>query len=177
VSPVTVPTGPDSYIHSMARTNPSPCECRQCRNGNCVLAELAAQAARDLCKVFTPDTLPEGTVLFREGEESGGVFIVCRGAARVYVGDLNHASFTLHACGPGEALGLSAVISEHPYEVSAQLTVHSRLMFIPAKDFRRWLLKNPQGSMRVVEFLSDQVHAAYERVRSFQTRRTYERAN
>ena len=142
-----------------------------------MLAQLAAQAARELGKVFTPDTLPEGTILFREGEESGGVFILCRGAARIYVGDSDHACLTLHACGPGEALGLSAVLSDHPYEVSAELTARSRLIFIPAKDFRRWLQKTPEGSMRVVNFLSEQVHAAYERVRSFQTRRTYERAN
>lgn len=161
----------------MARANPYLYECRQCRNGNCVLAQLAAQAARDLSKIFTPDTLPEGTILFREGEESGGVFILCRGEARIYIGDSTHASVTLHTCGPGEAMGLSAVLSDHPYEVSAELTEHSRLMFIPARDFRRWLQKNHEGSMRVVEFLSDQVHAAYERVRSFQTRRAYEHTN
>lgn len=115
--------------------------------------------------------------MFREGEESGGVFILCRGEARIYIGDSTHASVTLHTCGPGEAMGLSAVLSDHPYEVSAELTEHSRLMFIPARDFRRWLQKNHEGSMRVVEFLSDQVHAAYERVRSFQTRRAYEHTN
>ena len=83
----------------------------------------------------------------------------------------------LHAVGPGEALGLSAVLSDHPYEVSAELTARSRLMFIPAKDFRHWLQKNPTGSMRVVEFLSNQVHAAYEHVRAFQTRRACDRSN
>jgi len=142
-----------------------------------VLAELGAQAARDLAKVFTPDTLPQDTILFREGEESSGIFILCRGAARIYLGDANHASVTLHSCRPGEVLGLSAVLSEHPYEVSAALTMRSRLLFIPARDFRRWLQKNPEGSMRVVQFLSEQVHAAYDRVRSFQLRRTYEHAN
>ncbi|MBV9086029.1 MAG: cyclic nucleotide-binding domain-containing protein [Acidobacteriaceae bacterium] len=142
-----------------------------------MLAQLGAQAARDLSKVFTPDTLPEGSLLFREGEESTGVFILCRGAARIYVGDPNQASLTLHTSGAGETLGLSAVLAEHPYEVSAELTTRSRLMFIPARDFRRWLQKNPEGSMRVVQFLSEQVHAAYERVRSFQTRRSYERTN
>jgi CRP-like cAMP-binding protein len=160
----------------MARTNPTVCDCKQCRNGNCVLAELGAQAARDLAKVFTPDTLPQDTVLFHEGEDSSGVFILCRGAARIYLGN-DHASVTLHSSGPGEALGLSAVLSDQPYEVSAALTMRSRLLFIPAKDFRRWLQKNPEGSMRVVQFLSEQVHAAYERVRSFQMRRTYEHAN
>jgi CRP/FNR family transcriptional regulator len=161
----------------MARANPFLDECRECRNGNCVLAQLAVQAARDLSKIFTPDTLPEGTTLFREGEESGGVFILCRGEARIYIGDSAHTAVTLHTCGPGEVMGLSAVLSDHPYEVSAELTQRSRLMFIPARDFRRWLQKDPQGSMRVVEFLSNQVHAAYERVRSFQTRRPYERTN
>ena len=60
------------------------------------------------------------TVLFREGHMARGIFLVCEGKVRLSVSSASGRKMTVRVAGPGEVLGLSAVFSGSPYEVSAE---------------------------------------------------------
>ena len=67
---------------------------------------------------------------------------------------------------PGEVLGLGATLSGNAYEVTAELLDTAQVVFVKRKDLLKFLRDNPLICMEVVRRLSDDLHGAYERVRS-----------
>lgn len=72
----------------------------------------------------------------------------------------------LRIAGPGEILGLGATLSGTAYEVTAELLDTSQVVFVKRKDLLRFLRDHREACMMVVQMLSQDLHAAYERVRS-----------
>jgi CRP/FNR family transcriptional regulator len=72
----------------------------------------------------------------------------------------------LRVAGPGEVLGLGATLSGNTYEVTAELLDTAQVVFVKRKDLLKFLRDNPLICMEVVRSLSDDLHGAYERVRS-----------
>ena len=127
---------------------------------------LPAHALRQLSGIYSPHDYPSGAVLFQEGEPASGIFLLCRGAVKLSVGSSHGDNLLLRSAGPGEILGLSATLTGQGHEVTAETTVPSRLAFIKRKDFLRYLREHSDVCIQVVESLSNDVHAAYERVRT-----------
>lgn len=122
-------------------------------------------AARQIAGTYGAHDYPSGAILFQEGEPADGIFLVCRGAVKLSVGSSHGDTLLLRSAGPGEILGLSATLTGQGHEVTAETTTPARLVFIKRKDFLRYLREHTDVCMRVVESLSNDVHAAYERVR------------
>ena len=72
----------------------------------------------------------------------------------------------LRIAGPGEVLGLGSTLSGEAYEVTAELLESAQVVFIKRKELLKFLHDNPAICMEVVRRLSDDLHGAYERVRS-----------
>ena len=115
---------------------------------------------------------PKGSVLFSEGRPSRGIFVLCDGRAKLSICSETGKRLMLRVAGPGEVLGLGAVMSGTPYEISAELLDTSQVMFIRRKDLMKFLREHRDLSIRVVQMLSQDLHAAYERVRSIGLART-----
>jgi len=131
-----------------------------------VLARLPAHALRQLCDHHSIHDYPSGAVLFQEGEPAEGIFLVCSGAVKLSVGSSHGDSLLLRSAGPGEILGLSSALTGQGYEVTAQTTTASEVAFIRRKDFLRYLREHGDVCLHVVESLSNDVQAAYDRVRT-----------
>ena len=126
---------------------------------------LPTQAVRQLSAMHSPHDYPGGAVLFQEGEPADGIFLLCGGAVKVSVCSSRGDTLLLRSAGPGEILGLSATLIGQGHEVTAETTIPSRLVFIPRKEFLRYLQEHSDICMQVVQSLSNDVHAAYGRVR------------
>lgn len=126
---------------------------------------LPPQALRQLTAMHSPHDFSSGTVLFQEGEPADGIFLLCGGAVKLSVGSSHGDTLLLRSAGPGEILGLSATLTGQGHEVTAETTIPSRLVFIQRKVFLRYLQEHSDICMQVVQSLSNDVHAAYSRVR------------
>jgi len=129
------------------------------------LSGLPAQALRQIAGIHSAHEYPSGALLFQEGEPADGIFLLYRGAVKLSVGSSHGDSLLLRSAGPGEILGLSATLTGQEHEVTAETTTPAQLAFIRRKDFLRYLREHSEVCLRVVESLSNDVHAAYERVR------------
>ena len=56
---------------------------------------------------------PRGNVLFREGEAAGEIFLVCSGKVKSTATSIEGRSAILRLSGPGDVLGMSAVLGRH----------------------------------------------------------------
>jgi CRP/FNR family cyclic AMP-dependent transcriptional regulator len=105
-------------------------------------------------------------VLFAEGRPVRGIYILCDGRAKLSIGGETGKRLTLRIAGPGEILGLGAVLSNTPYEVTAEVLDDSQVVFVRRKDLVKFLREHKTVCMQIVNMLSQDLHGAYERVRN-----------
>ena len=106
------------------------------------------------------------TILFAEGRPVRGIYLLCDGRAKLSICSDGGRRLTLRIAGPGEVLGLGAALSNTPYEITAELLDSSQIVFIRRKELMKFLRQHPEICMQVVRMLSQDLHGAYERVRS-----------
>jgi len=107
-----------------------------------------------------------GTVLFREGSPCRGVLVLCEGRARLSVCSESGSRLTLRIAGPGEILGLSACLADSAHEMTAELLDSTRVALVRRKDLMEFLHDHREACMKVVSLLSQDLHRAYDRVRT-----------
>lgn len=131
-----------------------------------LFCDLPADALRAFDSVKSLTQQPRGTVLFREGSVSRGIFVVCEGRVKLSVCSESGKHLTLRIAGPGEVLGLSASLSAGPYEVTAETMDAVRVAVVKRKDLLHFLRDHREACLQVVNLLSQDLHVAYDRVRS-----------
>jgi CRP/FNR family transcriptional regulator len=125
---------------------------------------IDALQAFDTVKIASTES--RGTILFSEGRPSKGIYILCEGRAKLTICSETGKRLMLRIAGPGEVLGLGATMAGTPYEVSAELLDSSQVVHIKRKELLRFLRDHREVCMMVVNMLSQDLHGAYERVRS-----------
>ena len=130
------------------------------------MCDMPAEALKAFDEIKLLASYPRGALLFAEGRPVRGIFILCDGRAKLSICAENGKRLTLRIAGPGEVLGLGAALSNTPYEVTAELLDSARVVFVRRKELVKFLREHPAVSMQVVRLLSQDLHGAYERVRS-----------
>lgn len=137
-----------------------------------LFCDLPADALEAFDAVKSLIQYPRGTVLFREGSSARGIFVLCNGRAKLSVCSEGGKYLTLRVAGPGEVLGLSASLSGGPYEVTAETLDNAQVAMVKRKDLLRFLRDHREACLQVVNLLSQDLHTAYDRVRSIGLGRT-----
>jgi CRP/FNR family cyclic AMP-dependent transcriptional regulator len=137
----------------------------------------AIRKDRQFCNLSTDsvsslDTLkftsfyPKGSVLFVEGEDPRGVFILCNGRAKLTTSSSEGKTLIVSIAEPGEILGVSASILGTPCEVSAETIEPTQVNFIRREDFLRFIASHPDAAMHAAQALSAKYQAAQREIRS-----------
>jgi len=131
-----------------------------------IFCDMPAESLQVFDAIKTTGSFPRNTVLFSEGKPARGIFVLCDGRAKLSICAENGRRLSLRIAGPGEILGLGAALSNTPYEITAELLDASQVVFIRRKELVKFLKDHPDVCMQVVRMLSQDLHGAYERVRS-----------
>jgi CRP-like cAMP-binding protein len=107
-----------------------------------------------------------GTVLFREGEEPRGVFVMHEGIVDLLFSARNGNTKPLRIAEPGQILGLSCVVGARVHDCSATARTPCLAGFIERDVFLRALDENPAIWFNVLRLLSTDVNAVYEDMRA-----------
>ncbi len=115
-------------------------DCMACklRNSNffCALSQAPIKA---LDALKHTSSYPEGAMVFMEGQAARGVYLVCQGRAKLMTTNSEGKSLILKIAQPGDVLGMHAVVSGKPYEITAETLQPCQLAFISARDFLHFL--------------------------------------
>jgi len=155
-------------MESIAHHSCFRCEMRPDRT----FCDLPPDALQAFDQIKELSNLSRGDTLFAEGRPSRGVFLLCQGRAKLSVCSESGKRLILRVAGPGEVLGLSATMSGEPYEVTAELLDDAQVAFVRRKDLLKFLKENQDACMQVVHLLSDDLHTAFDRVRTVGLMRT-----
>jgi CRP/FNR family transcriptional regulator len=128
--------------------------------------DMPAESLRAFDEIKSVGLYRRNTVLFAEGRPARGIYILCDGRAKLSICSDTGRRLALRVAGPGEVLGLGAVLSNTPYEITAELLDSSQVVFIRRKELLKFLREHTAVCMQVVCMLSQDLHGAYERVRT-----------
>ena len=86
-----------------------------------LFCNLSLQAGQRLNDVKSTAVYPKGAMLFIEGQQPRGVFVLCSGKVKLSTTSREGKTIITKISDGGDVLGLNAVISNHPYEVTAEM--------------------------------------------------------
>jgi CRP/FNR family transcriptional regulator, cyclic AMP receptor protein len=134
--------------------------------------DLPSAALQDFDSLKSVGSFPRGTTLFREGQPPRGIFVLCGGRAKLSVCAESGKRLTVRVAGPGEVLGLSAALTGTPYEMTAELLDDATITTLGRKALLQFLHGHREACLQVVNLLSQDLHLAYDQVRSVGLGRT-----
>lgn len=141
--------------------------CTACtRSAEQLFCNMSAEAMKTLDAIKFTSVYPKGSILFVDGEEPRGVFILCSGRAKLTTSSAEGRTLIVKIAEPGEVLGASATVLGRPYEVSAETLEPSQLNFIKRDDFLRFLNAHTEACMHTAQQLSEKYQAAQREIRS-----------
>jgi CRP/FNR family transcriptional regulator, cyclic AMP receptor protein len=130
-----------------------------------LFCNLASGALAGLDAISSTSIYPKGAILFVEGQNPRGVFVICNGRVKLSASSSSGKSVILRIADPGEIVGLPGTISGKPYEVTAEAIEPIQANFIPRTPFLEFLRTHGEVALRVAEALSDIYYATYREVR------------
>jgi len=141
--------------------------CSECRvRAERLFCNMTTATVTALDSVKFTGLYPKGSLLFVEGEDPRGVFILCSGRAKLTTSSTEGKTLIVKIAEPGEVLGASATILGKPYEVSAETIEPSQLNFIKRDDFLKFLGSHADACMHTAQQLSEKYHSAQREIRS-----------
>jgi len=141
--------------------------CRSCTiRADGFFCNLGAPALKAFEAIKYTTAYPEGAVLFGEGQDPRGVFVICKGRVKLSMTSSEGKTLILRIASPGEILGLNATVSARPYELTAETLYPCQVNFVKREDFLHFLREQGEACMHAAEQLSHNYHTACEQIRT-----------
>lgn len=130
-----------------------------------LFCDLPQGALAGLDLISSSATFPKGAVLFVEGQEPRGAFIICNGRVKLSANSADGKSLILRIADPGEVVGLPSTISGRPYELTAEALEPVQVNFIPRHEFLQYLREHGEAALRTAEMLCHIYHATHQEIK------------
>ena len=131
-----------------------------------LFCNLSLLALQKLNEIKSTATYPKSAMLFIEGQQPRGVFVLCTGKAKLSTSASDGKTIITKVSEAGDVLGLNATISNRPYEVTAEMLEPGQANFIPRDALLQFLREHGEVALRVAEQLSRNYYSAYEEIRT-----------
>src|SRR5689334_14239497 len=131
-------------------TNHKGLECDLCpAKAGCFFTELKGAASQEFRDSRIANRYRKRQVVFYEGHQPHGVFLVCAGRVKVYKADGRGHQLTVRIAGAGSILGYRALLAGESYAATAEALDEASLAYIDEPRFRAFLEKNPAVAARM----------------------------
>ena len=127
--------------------------------------DLPQNVLATLDDISSAATYPRNAVLFVEGQEPRGVFVICNGRVKLSTNSADGKSIIVRVAEAGELLGLPGTISGKPYELTAEALEPLQTNFIRRDAFLKFLREHAEAAVRVAEMLDHIYYATLTEVR------------
>jgi CRP/FNR family cyclic AMP-dependent transcriptional regulator len=134
--------------------------------GQHLFCNLSLQAAQRLNEIKSTAVYPKSAMLFIEGQQSRGVFILCSGKVKLSTTSREGKTIITKIAEAGDVLGLNAVVSGVPYEVTAEMMEPGQANFVPREPLMLLLKEHSEVAVKIAQQLSRNYYTAYEEIRT-----------
>ncbi len=140
-----------------------------------LFATLTDQQCKSLAASCHASSCPKGTLLFSEGSEAAGIYIMLSGRVKIFRAAPDGREAVLHVFGPGEPLGEVAVFQGGKYPASAECVETGKALFLPRKALREAISKDPGLAFNMLAALSSRLRAFVAKVETLTLMETPQR--
>ena len=119
-----------------------------------------------LSDIATIESCPAGRVLFHDGEEPRGIYILQSGQVDLIYSSRNGHTKPLRVATEGQILGVGDVVARRSHDCTATCRTNADVGFIPRDEFLRAVDTNPAVWFRVLQLLSEDVNSCYDCMRT-----------
>ena len=134
-----------------------------------MITELATRRQSPYASLTEHETLqhrPAGTILFNEGDQPRGIYLIHSGVIEMLMRARNGEWKQIRTASAGEILALESVVARRPHDAVARAITSCELGFIERESFLRVLEESPAIWFSVLRLLSQGVNASYDSLRN-----------
>ncbi|HUO72664.1 MAG TPA: Crp/Fnr family transcriptional regulator [Solirubrobacteraceae bacterium] len=102
----------------------------------------------------------QGEMVFREGDDAGGVMAIVSGRMKVSVAGVGGREVVLQFPGPGDLVGELSPIFRRPRSASVVAMGDVEVIAIPAEGFRRFIADRPRVAMLILDHVASLLSVA-----------------
>lgn len=115
---------------------------------------LPQDQLRDLTQIAVDKHFKKGQIIFSEGDEADGFYVVVQGLVKIFKLSVEGKEQILHIFEPGEPFGEVPVFTGQHFPAHAEAISRSRLLFFPREAFTGLVEKNPSLALNMLALLS-----------------------
>ena len=115
---------------------------------------------RALSAHATPVDCGQDRLLFRQGEEAAGLYILHEGEVVMTMDSPTGDEVVTFKAKPGSLLGLPGLVGNAGYSLSAWAKKGAQVSFVTRDDFSALMLSEPGLSMMILRVLANEVRTA-----------------
>jgi CRP/FNR family cyclic AMP-dependent transcriptional regulator len=131
-----------------------------------LFCNLSPSAVQKLNEITSAAVYPRAAMLFIEGQQGRGAFVLCTGKAKLSTTSREGRTIITKISEHGDVLGLNATISNRPYELTAEMIEPGQANFIPSDALLQFLRDYEEVALRVARQLSRNYYSAHEEIRT-----------
>ena len=129
-------------------------------------SSLPRESLEGFNQIKHPVAYPAHAVIFLEGHNPRGIFMLCQGQARLSTLSRTGKTLVLRIAEAGEVLGLHSTITARPYELTAETMQPCWVTFVSRADFLSFLKKHGDACLHSAKHVSRDYQGASEVIRS-----------
>ena len=119
-----------------------------------LFAGLKEEDLRRIRSIAIPKKLVKKEVLFADGEEARGFYVILSGKMKLYKISPEGKEQILHIVAAPDAFAEAALFLGGTYPAFAEALTDTQLLFFPKRDFVQLIERNPQLSINMIVTLS-----------------------
>ena len=116
--------------------------------------DLTVEQLDEIARIVSDKEYKRGQLVFSEGDEGVGFYIVIRGRVKVYKVSPDGKEQIMHIFGPGQPFAEVPVFEGARYPANAEAKELCRLFFFPKSSFVSLIQENPSLAMNMLASLS-----------------------
>lgn len=140
-----------------------PCRCKI----NCILSFLDPEGISSWKTMQTHKTYQKNEYIFREGESSTGLYLVCKGMVKLSISHSDGHQLIARIVSPGNFFGLPPLICNRSHFTTAQTVDKVQLEYIPRDKFIAFLQTHPSFTMQLIDHVARELCLVRTRLRDF----------
>jgi CRP/FNR family transcriptional regulator len=127
---------------------------------------LSPESIADFNKIKHAAVFPEHAVVLVEGQNPCGIFMLCQGRAKLSTTSRDGKTLIVRIAEAGEVLGLHAVVTGAPYELTVETMQPCQLNFVGREDMLRFLNEHADACFHATQHLARDCSDSYGVVRT-----------
>ncbi|MGE5148251.1 MAG: Crp/Fnr family transcriptional regulator [Candidatus Eiseniibacteriota bacterium] len=135
--------------------------------GSYIFRNLAPNLLHQLAHLCHVRTLPEGAVLFQQGDEGDALYAVVSGLIRIAVAGEGGKELTLGLMEPGDVFGEIALLDGLTRTAGAQAAADTVLLVVQRAHFLQMLEAEPGLARHIIELLCERLRINTDRITEY----------